>query len=65
MAGIIDGKAWLDQRIKHLRAALEGGELTESQRVLVETELEQLETEAQREKAKLRRWLLWGGRRRP
>ena len=63
MAGIIDGKAWVDERIKFLRAALDGGELTESQRVLVETELEHLAAEAQRDKRKLRRWLVWGGRR--
>lgn len=63
MAGIIDGKDWVEKRIGHLKAALEGGELTDAQRVLVETELEQLEEEARRNRSRFRRWLFWGGRR--
>jgi len=65
MPGIIDGHAWVRQRIAHLHAALDGGELTESQRALVETELELLEAEAAREKRRFRRWLLWGRPRTP
>ncbi len=65
MPGIIDGKGWVEQRIRRLRSALGSGELTESQRVLVETELAQLEEEAARHRRTFRRWLLLGGRRQP
>ena len=63
--GTIDGRAWLEKRLKFLREALEGDELTESQRVLVETETEQLQAEADRDKHRFRRWLMLGGRRTP
>lgn len=60
---IIDGKAWVEQRLKHLRAALEGDEVTDGQRVLIQIEIDELEQELGREKRKIRRWLIWGGRR--
>ena len=65
MAGIIDGKAWVERRLKHLREALEGGELSDAQRTLIATEIDLLEAEAARDKRRFRRWLLWGGRRTP
>lgn len=65
MAGIIDGKAWVEQRLKHLRAALEGDDLSDAQRTLIETEIDLLQAEADRDKRKFRRWLVWGGRRTP
>ena len=61
----IDGKAWVEKRLKFLREALERDDLTDSQRVLIETELEQLQAEADRDKHKFRRWLMLGGRRTP
>ncbi len=65
MSGIIDGRAWVEQRLQHLRTALEGDDLTDAQRVLIETEIDQLQAEAARDKRGFRRWLLWGGRRTP
>lgn len=65
MAGIIDGKAWVDQRLKHLRDALAAGELSDGQRTLIETEIDLLESERARDRRTFRRWLLWGGRRTP
>lgn len=65
MTPVVDGGDWIAQRLKHLREALESGDLTDSQRVLVETEIDQLEEEHQRAKRKKRWWMLLGGRRTP
>jgi hypothetical protein len=65
MSGIIDGHAWVEQRLHHLRTALEGDDLTDAQRVLIETEIDHLQAEAARGRRSFRRWLVWGGRRTP
>jgi hypothetical protein len=61
VSGIIDGKQWLQERVKHLTAQLEA-DPTDEQRVLVETELEQLRAELGSSRGRFRRWLVWGGR---
>lgn len=66
MPGIIDGSAWLDNRLKALKARLEedpGPDQVE--RVLIEAEIQHLEDERKSAKGRFRRWLLFGGRRLP
>jgi hypothetical protein len=59
MAGVIDGRRWLRQRIQHLEAQLQE-EVSEARRAQLSSELEQARTELRRQR--WRHWLLWGSR---
>lgn len=57
MSGIVDGRRWVDQRVRHLEDLLHvdhPGELSDAQRQAVEAELEQLRRPRRRS---LLRWL--------
>lgn len=64
VAGIIDGRKWLEQRIKHLEAALAAGPPDEERRT-IEAELDRLRAETAGSRRRFRRWLVWGGRPQP
>jgi hypothetical protein len=57
MAGVVDGRRWLRQRIQHLEAQLQG-EVSEPRRAQLRSELEQARAELSRQR--WRRWLMWG-----
>jgi hypothetical protein len=57
MAGVVDGRRWLRQRIQHLEAELQG-EVSEARRAQLTSELEQAQAELARQRR--RRWLMWG-----
>jgi hypothetical protein len=59
MAGVIDGRRWLRQRIQHLEAQLRG-DLNDDQRAHLEAQLAQARAELRHERR--RRWLWWGPR---
>jgi hypothetical protein len=59
VAGVIDGRRWLRQRIQHLEARLED-DLSDAQRAEVQAELDRIRAELRHERR--RRWLLWGPR---
>ncbi|MCA1656725.1 MAG: hypothetical protein LC713_03285, partial [Actinobacteria bacterium] len=48
MAGIIDGRQWLRDRVSHLRALLDG-DPTAEERAAIEAEMDQLLVEASEE----------------
>jgi hypothetical protein len=59
VAGVINGRRWLQQRIQHLEAQLQG-DLSDTHRAQLEAELERARAELRHER--LRRWLWWGPR---
>jgi hypothetical protein len=61
MPGIISGRDWLETRLRHLEAALEG-DLDAEERTAIQAELEELRREAQAAKRRRLRWLIIGGR---
>ncbi len=61
VAGIIDGRQWVKQRLEHLRGLLEANP-TDEQRKAIEAEIAALEPEATASRRRFRRWLIWGGR---
>ena len=61
MSGIIDGRRWLEERLRQLQAALDANP-TADERVAIESEMAKLREEAGSHRRRFRRWLLWGGR---
>lgn len=61
MAGILDGRQWLEERLRHLEARLDEGP-PDDERALIEAEIERLRVEMRSSGRRFRRWLLWGGR---
>jgi hypothetical protein len=61
VSGIIEGRKWLEERLRHLEAAL-STEVTDDQRKAIEAEIEKLRGEAGASHRHFRRWFLWGGR---
>jgi hypothetical protein len=61
VSGIIEGRRWVQERLRHLRAALTT-DITDDQRKAIEAEIEKLQGEARVSHRRLRRWFLWGGR---
>jgi hypothetical protein len=61
VSGIIEGRRWLEERLRHLQAAL-STEITDDQRKAIEAEIERLRGAAGSHHRRFRRWLLWGGR---
>jgi hypothetical protein len=61
VSGIIEGRRWVEERLRHLRAALTT-DITDDQRKAIEAEIEKLQGEATVSQRRLRRWFLWGGR---
>jgi hypothetical protein len=61
MSGVIDGRKWLQDRLRHLQAQLDA-EPSDDQRKAVEAEIEKLRAEATASHRRFRRWFLWGGR---
>jgi hypothetical protein len=61
MPGIIDGRKWIEERRRHLKAALDNNP-TDEERKAIEAELEKLDAEAKSSHRRFRRWIFWGGR---
>lgn len=61
MSGIIEGRRWVQQRLRHLQAAL-GTDITDDQRKAIEAEIDKLRGEAGASHRRFRRWFWWGGR---
>ena len=64
VAGIVDGRQWLEERLKHLEAELEADPPAEK-RELIETEIERLRAEVRSSRRRFRWWLMWGSRPQP
>ena len=61
MSGIISGRDWLETRLRHLEAALEG-DLDSEERAAILTEIDQLRREEKVGRRRRLRWLIIGGR---
>jgi hypothetical protein len=61
VSGIIEGRRWLEERLRHLQAAL-STEITDDQREAVEAEIERLRGQLGSSHRRVRRWFIWGGR---
>lgn len=61
VAGIIDGRKWLDERLQHLRGLLDANP-TDDERAAIDAEIGRLEAEAGTSRRRFRRWIVWGGR---
>lgn len=61
MSGVIDGRKWLQDRLRHLQAQLDA-DPSDDQRQAIEAEIEKLRGEAGSSHRRWRRWLVWGGR---
>ncbi len=63
MAGIIDGRRWLETRLAHLEEQLhdENG-LSEADRKAIEAEMAEIKAELATSRRRFRRFILWGGR---
>jgi hypothetical protein len=61
VSGVIDGRKWLQDRLRHLQAQLDV-EPSDDQRKAIEAEIEKLRAEAGVSRRRFRRWFIWGGR---
>lgn len=61
MAGIVDGRQWLEERLRHLEAQL-NEDPPDDQRKVIEAEIERLRVEVRSSRRRFSRWLMWGGR---
>jgi hypothetical protein len=61
MAGIINGRDWLKQRLQHLEAALQANP-SDEERAAIQSEIDELRAEAKAGRGRFRRWVIWGGR---
>lgn len=61
MAGIVEGREWLEQRIRFLEAELER-DPSDGTRALIEVELATLREELRTKRRRWWRWFLFGGR---
>jgi hypothetical protein len=61
MPGIISGRHWIEERRRHLKAALENNP-SEEQRQAIQQELDRLEEQHKSVRRRFRRWIFWGGR---
>ena len=61
MAGIVEGREWLEQRIRFLEAELER-DPNNGTRALIEIELATLREELRAKRRRWWRWFVWGGR---
>ena len=61
MAGIVDGRQWLQERLRHLEAEL-ANDPPDDQRELIEAEIERLRAEVRSSRRRFRWWLMLGGR---
>jgi len=59
--GIINGRQWVDERLRNLRAMLDANP-SEELRTAIEAEIARLRPEAESARRRVRRWFLWGGR---
>ena len=61
MSGIIDGRQWLEQRLRHLQAELDADPPPEL-RSAIEREMAAIRVEVGTSRRRFRRFLFWGGR---
>jgi hypothetical protein len=61
MPGIIDGRKWVEERLRNLHAMLDANP-AEDDRTAIQAEIDRLRTQAESNRRRHRRWLLWGGR---
>jgi hypothetical protein len=61
VSGVIDGRKWLKDRLRHLESQLDA-EPSDEQRKALEVEIEKLRAEAGANRRLFGRWFLWGGR---
>jgi hypothetical protein len=61
MSGVIDGRRWLQERLRNLQAQLDA-DPSDDQRQAIEAEIEKLRAEAGSTRRRFRRWFIWGGR---
>jgi hypothetical protein len=61
VSGIVEGRQWLEQRIRFLEAELEG-DVSGGSRALIEVELATLREELRTTRRRRWIWFLWGGR---
>jgi hypothetical protein len=62
MPGIIDGKAWLENRLAHLQTQLQDPGLSDDDRKVLEAESAELKAELASSRRRFRRFIFWGGR---
>jgi hypothetical protein len=62
MPGIIDGKAWLENRLAHLQTQLQDHGLSDDDRKVLEAEAAELKAELASSRRRFRRFIFWGGR---
>jgi hypothetical protein len=62
MSGIIDGKAWLENRLAHLQTQLQDPGLGDDERKVLEAESAELKAELASSRRRFRRFIFWGGR---
>jgi hypothetical protein len=61
VSGVIDGRKWRQDRLRHLQAQLDA-DTPDDQRRAIEAEIEKLKAEAGSSRRRWGRWFLWGGR---
>jgi hypothetical protein len=61
VSGVIDGRKWLQDRMRHLQAQLDA-DPSDDERQAIEAEMDKLRAEAASSHGRFRRWFIWGGR---